>query len=292
MAFDNWKLDRKVNKAEKKIAKKEKYADKMVKSDDKLTKLTHRVEEAQEKIVSEEWYAKHLDHTRVDLEIREARQNLFEQRQRLLRRLIIFNKEYKYILTKPDTSVKMRELQRCSTGAKNAAYALAVVDDAIDRLDSIRSELEWREIMRDLTKGYKLMNAISVGSDLMTRLAFLLQKAKHDIKGDISVEAMEYYYGKPIDTLLEEQTGEANAADMLVQNSVLDLNDEDAVFDAIRWGSIFTVQPSVAADVAEQQSEKAKKTGSTPIYNKPEETFNEVKDFSATMDASDLPDML
>lgn len=292
MAFEEFKLDRKVKKAEKKIAKKEKYANKMKESDDKLTDLTHRVEDAHEKITTEEWYSNHLERSRIDLEIREARQNLFYQRQRLLRRLIMFNKEYKYILTKPDTAIKMRELQRCSTGAKNAAYALAVVDNAIDRLDSIRSELEWREIMRDLTKGYKMLNAISVGSDLMTRLAFLLQKARHDIKGDISIEAMEYYYGKPIDILLEEQTGEANAADMLVQNAVLDLDDEDAVLNAIRWGSVFTVQPGVAANVASQQSEKASRTGSTPIYTRPDETFNEVKDFSATMDATDLPDML
>ena len=55
-------------------------------------------------------------------------------------------------------------MDRCSTTAKNAAYALAVVEDAIDRLDSIRSEQEWRDIMRDLTNGYKLVNAISTGT--------------------------------------------------------------------------------------------------------------------------------
>lgn len=109
-------------------------------------------------------------------------------------------------------------MDRCSTTAKNAAYALAVVEDAIDRLDSIRSEQEWRDIMRDLTNGYKLVNAISTGSDLMTRFVFWLQKAKSEIKGDISVEAMEYYFGKPIDKLLEEQTGTEKAADMLVKN--------------------------------------------------------------------------
>ena len=118
--------------------------------------------------------------------------------------------------------------------------------------------------MRDLTKGYKLVNAVSIGSDLMTRLAFWMQKAKSEIKGDISVEAMEYYFGMPIDKLLEEQTGSEKAADMMIENSVLDLEDEDAVLEAIRWGTVFTT--------------------------KPDETFKEVKDFSA-INSDDLPTM-
>ena len=117
-----------------------------------------------------------------------------------------------------------------------------------------------------------------------------MQKAKSEIKGDISLEAMEYYFGAPIDKLLEEQTGSEKAADMLVQNSVLDLNDEDAVLEAIRWGTVFTVTPSEASAVAEQQSANAKRKGGTPIFTKPEETFNEVKDFSA-LDIDDMPSM-
>ena len=290
MAFENWKLNRKVHKQEKKIAKKEELAQTTVRANDSMTNITNRTEKIKEKLNAEEWYSKHLDRANLDTEIHEARQNLFIQRERLLRRLITFNREYKYILQKPDTSIKRRELERCSTGAKNAAYALAIVDEAIDRLDNIRSEHEWRDIMRDLTKGYKLVNAVSIGSDLMTRLAFWMQKAKSEIKGDISVEAMEYYFGMPIDKLLEEQTGSEKAADMLIENSVLDLEDEDAVLEAIRWGTVFTVTPNEASNVAEQQSNKAKSVGGTPIFTKPDETFKEVKDFSA-INIDDLPTM-
>ena len=159
MAFENWKLNRKVHKQEKKIAKKEELAQTTVRANDSMTNITNRTEKVKEKLNAEEWYSKHLDRANLDTEIHEARQNLFIQRERLLRRLITFNREYKYILQKPDTSIKRRELERCSTGAKNAAYALAIVDEAIDRLDNIRSEHEWRDIMRDLTKGYKLVNA-------------------------------------------------------------------------------------------------------------------------------------
>ena len=145
--------------------------------------------------------------------------------------------------------------------------------------------------MRDLTNGYKLVNAISTGSDLMTRFAFWLQKAKSEIKGDISVEAMEYYFGKPIDKLLEEQTGTEKAADMLVKNSLLDLNDEDELLEAIRWGSAFTVTPSEAADVAAQQSTYAGKRGDTPIFNESRDIKGvDDLDFSA-INEDDMPTM-
>ncbi len=282
---------RNAKKAEKKMEKRVKEAENLVKANDTLTDIAQKKEKLGDTFASETWYNKHLTRTQLDDEIREARQNLFIQRDRLLFRLKNATKEYKAVLQKPNTSVKRRELDRCSTTAKNAAYALAVVEDAIDRLDSIRSEQEWRDIMRDLTNGYKLVNAISTGSDLMTRFAFWLQKAKSEIKGDISVEAMEYYFGKPIDKLLEEQTGTEKAADMLVKNSLLDLNDEDELLEAIRWGSAFTVTPSEAADVAAQQSTYAGKRGDTPIFNESRDIKGvDDLDFSA-INEDDMPTM-
>ena len=291
MAFESFKLNRKLRKEEKKVEKKEQYAKDISKGNDQLTDFAHRTGEANKKIHVEKAVSKNIETARINAEIREARQNLFIQRDRLLHRLITFNKEYRYILTKPDTPVKQRELKRCSTGAKNAAYALSMVDSAIDRLDNLRSEMEWKDIMHELTQGYKLMNAISTGSDVMNRLAFWLQKARHDIKTDISVESIERYYGRPIEDLLEEQTGAAGAAEMLVDNSLLDLNDEDAVLDSVRWGTAFTVMPTVAAGVAEEISQTARRTGTEPIFEKPGETYESVQDFSA-MDIDDMPSMM
>ncbi|MBQ3987746.1 MAG: hypothetical protein II629_03200, partial [Ruminococcus sp.] len=136
------------------MEKRVKEAESLVKANDALTDIAQKKEKLGDTFASETWYNKHLTRAQLDDEIREARQNLFIQRDRLLFRLKNATKEYKSVLQKPNTSVKRRELDRCSTTAKNAAYALAVVEDAIDRLDSIRSEQEWRDIMRDLTNGY------------------------------------------------------------------------------------------------------------------------------------------
>ena len=291
MAFEKFKLDRKVKKAEKDIAKKERLAKTYAEAGDKLSDIAMRSDKASTVLRAEQSFEKHLDHAKLDSQIHEARQRLFIQRSRLLKRVIRFNKEYKFTLTKPDTPVKERELKRCSTGAKNAAYALGVVDDAIDRLDSIRDEYEWREIMRDLTNAYKLMNAISVGADLMTRLAFWVQKARNDLKQDISVKAMEHYYGKSINKLLEEQTGNESAAEMLVKDSVLDLDNEDAVLDSIRWGTAYTVMPQKVSEIAAEQSTIAEANGEMPVIQKPGEAYESAQDLPE-IDFDNMPGLI
>lgn len=283
MIFDEeWKLNRKVKKEEKKVVKDEKLAETLTKASETRSDLTKRSEKARDKVATEQWYSQKLDRHQLNQQIREARQNLFVQRDKLLRRMINFNNERDYILAKPNTEIKKRELARCSTGSKNAAYALAIVENAIDRLDDISTEREWHEIMSDLTKGYKTINAISIGSDLMTRLAFWIQKAKMEIKGDISIHAMEHYYGKPIDELLEQEDLDEVTSDiqkiasqMLVKDEALDLNNTDDILEAVRWGSIFVVQPGDVANCAEEQSANAKRTGRTGIYSNPGETYRQ-----------------
>ena len=288
--LENRKIKKNVKKAEKKTVEAEKKADLLTGANDKLTDLAERKDKAKFKVNVEEQYQKHLDKKRLEEEISEARSNLYVQRQRLLTRLVRFNREYKYVKMQPDTPVKRKELARCSTGAKNAAYALAVVEEAISRLDDIHSEYEWRDIMRDLTKGYKMMNAVSLGSDLMTRLAFLWQRAKYDIKGSISVDAMEHYYGRSIDKLLEEQQIDKVASDLLVKDQALDLDNEEEIMEAIRWGTIYTIQPGEMADAAQEQSENARRHHRTAIYDNPDETFEQPMDLDAALDS--LPSMM
>lgn len=290
MAFDKWKIKRKTEKEEKKIGRKEDIANALAESNERRMGLTRRDENVRERLYVEEEHAKYLDREQLARDVREARQKLFIQRDKLLKLMINYNREYKYTMTKPDSAYKKKELLRCSTGAKNSAYALAVVENAIDRLDDIPAEHEWRQIMRDLTKGYKTVNAISIGSDLMTRLAFWLQKAKMDIKGNISVNAMEHYYGKSIDKLLEEENIDHAAAQLLVKDEALDLEDEDKILEAIREGGIYTVSPEEVAQAAEDQSIEAQKTDKQQIFENPEETFSRVNDMSFALD--DLPSNL
>ena len=108
MAFESFKLNRKLRKEEKKVEKKEQYAKDISKGNDQLTDFAHRTGEANKKIHVEKAVSKNIETARINAEIREARQNLFIQRDRLLHRLITFNKEYRDMPTKPDTPVKQR----------------------------------------------------------------------------------------------------------------------------------------------------------------------------------------
>lgn len=284
MAFDEWKIKRATKKEEKKVKKEEKIADALADSNEKRMALSKRAEKAKEKSFVEKKQAQYLDRGQLEREVHEIRQNLFVQRDKLLKMMIDYNREYKYVMAKPDSAFKEKELLRCSTCAKNSAYALAVVENAINRLDDIPAEHEWHQIMRDLTNGYKTINAISVGSDLMTRLAFWMQKAKMDIKGNISVNAMENYYGKPIDKLLEQENIGRTAAQFLVKDEALELDDEDKILNAIIWGDIYTVSPEEVARAAEDQSIAAQKSEKQQIFENPEETFSKIDDMSFMLD--------
>lgn len=284
MAFEAFKFNRAAKKEEKKIKKEEKLAKTLEQANAKRMDLAERSEKARAKVEAGTTTSEYLDKEKLQRDIRTARQNLFVQRDKLVKRMINFNREYRYILDKPDSPKKAKELERCSTGAKNAAYALAVVENAIDRLDDIPSEYEWKGIMRDLTKGYKAVNAMSVGSDLMTRLAFWMQKAKMDMKGNISVHAMEHYYGKPIDQLLEQEHIDCNAAQMLVKDEALSLEDEDEIREAVAWGGIYTVDPAEVSQAVEDQSVEAEKNGTEQIVENVEETFSNTSEFD--MDAA------
>lgn len=289
MAFEEFKLKRKMKKEEKKIIKEEKVVETLSKTNEIRSDLSKRSDKVRTKSATEEWHSKNLDRHKLESEVRAARQNLYVQRDKLLRRMITFQKEYHYIKdTKKNTPLQARELKRCSTGYKNAMYALAVVESAIDRLDDLQSEHEWHEIMHDLTKGYKTVNAISVGSDLMTRFAYWLQKAKMEMNGDISVHAMEHYYGKSINELLEDSDITKDASQILVSDSALDLDNSDDIIEAVRWGTVFTVPLDEVTAAVEEQSKAAGKTGGIGIIDKPNETSNVIGDLAGAVEKSDV----
>ena len=86
---------RNAKKAEKKMEKRVKEAESLVKANDALTDIAQKKEKLGDTFASETWYNKHLTRTQLDDEIREARQNLFIQRDRLLFRPKNATKEYK-----------------------------------------------------------------------------------------------------------------------------------------------------------------------------------------------------
>ncbi len=287
--FEDWKNKRKARKAESQAEKKTKSAETLAESTKTVHAATKKLSAATSKAASEEWFAKYLERDQLRTAVDEARRNLFIQRDALAKRMLNLNNEFKYISENmPDTPKKAKELARCSNGSKNAAYALAVVIDAIERLDDLQDEYEWRQVMKDLTHGYKTINAISTGSDLMTRLAFLFQKAKMEMKKDVTVDAMEAYYGKPIDQLLAEDdlAGTTTAAQALVDDSALSYASVDKLYDAISYGAFFTASPEEVAKAASMQSDRAAATGGSRIFTS-EEEYTNPSDMNSAL--SDLP---
>lgn len=286
--WEKYKIKKEVKKETKKTIDAEEKAEALIDANNTLSDLASRRKDAEHKLSTEEEYKKQLDERRLADEISEARSRLFVQRSELLGRVMHFNREYRYISGKPDSPKKRDELERCSAAAKNAAYALAVVENAIERLDTIHTEAKWRELIRDITKAYKMVNGIKIGADLLTRLAFLWQKGKYDIKDDLTIDAMEHYYGRSIDKLLEEQRVDKVASELLVKDEALALDNEQDIIDAIQWGTIFTVQPDELYAAAEQQSERARSTNHDPIYE--ETTYDNPEDLETALDS--LPSLM
>ncbi|MBR5409829.1 MAG: hypothetical protein IK104_04090 [Clostridia bacterium] len=258
MAFENFKLKREAKKAEKEYQKDKKHLETLQETVKVRTDSAIKRDQMREPIETETSTGKLLEKKKLDDEIHKARKNLYIQRDKLLRRIRHYNAEYADVAARPDSAKKTKEMLRCSSISKNAVFALCLVEDAIDKLDDIPSEYEWHELMRDLTAGYKTVNAISVGSDLMTRLAYWLQKAKLDLKGNISVHAMEHYYGRPIDELLENENVDGVASQLLVKDEALQLQDEKDILESVRWRTIYTVDPTVVNKAVYDQSVGAK----------------------------------
>lgn len=77
---------------------------------------------------------------------------------------------------------------------------------------------------------------------------------------------------------------------MLVKDDALDLEDEEAILEAVTWGAIYSVTPDELSQVAEDQSVEAMKTGGPQIIPNPSETFDNPRDISIAF--SDLPSNL
>ena len=87
------------------------------------------------------------------------------------------------------------------------------------------------------------------------------------MKGDINVAAMENYYGKPIDELLESENMKGVASDFLVEDSTVDYSTQQSILDAITGGSVFKVDPEEVSNAVDYQSHHARQSGGRSITN-------------------------
>lgn len=267
--FDNYKIKKKIKKEEKKVEKKESKAEVIKDAAIKKNELASRDMAATKKIEDAEWYMSYLKENELDQAIEHARGNLYIQKNLLKERIYKYSKLYKYTKSKGKYANQERDAKKYEVAAKNSVYAYYVILQAIYRLESIKDEYQWNKLMKDLTAGYKIINEISSGSSLMTKFAYWFQKAKMDMKGDISVAAMENFYGKPIDELLtSENLDVKSSAEILVQDKILDLDEEMDEADMnsyILGGDAFSVDMEKFFDAVNEQGQVANERGSSPV---------------------------
>lgn len=214
------------------------------------------------------WEGKRLDANQLKQEVNKAKKNLVVKRDEIVKNISFYQRELEYDSKMQDSGSKASDLKKNATKIKNNYYALALIEQTLDRLDDIVSDHEWHQTIVDLTNGYKAVNAISHGHDRMTRFAFWIQKAKLELKGNFSLQEMENYFGKPIDKLLDEK-GITSANDGLVGDEILSPMSEMDIRNAARGGRYMVVQPFELAHAAAEQSAAAPSIGAEPVIDSP-----------------------
>ena len=262
--------------SEKRKAKKQqKAADKLDKKLDRMEEsiairdgLLERGKEQRERAANLKYMDRHL--TKADLRnsIADAKGELFVTRDQLYNIINRSAKEIIYLENQPATPGGAKRHKNLMARFKNALYALTLVEQILDRLNNIMSEHEWQQVIRDLTNGYKTVNAISTGSDWLTRFLFKIQKLKLNMKGMVSASSRENYFGKTIDERLAEEDASQAAVDMLVTAECQELVnlDKQSVFEAARNGVFVTMMPDeVVYEVGEAEKEMISKDISPEI---------------------------
>ncbi len=214
------------------------------------------------------WMSKHLDANQLKQEVNKAKKDLVVKRDEIVKNISHYQREMEYESKMPDYGSKASDLKKLSTKIKNNYYALALIEQTLDRLDDIVSDHEWHQTIVDLTNGYKAVNAISHGHDRMTRFAFWIQKAKLELKGNFSLQEMENYFGKPIDKLLDEKSITSENSG-LVGDEILSPMSEMDIRNSAKGGRFMAVQPFELAHAAAEQSAAASSIGAEPVIGSP-----------------------
>lgn len=265
MSFEDWNTKRKAKKAQKKADAADRRLDSLEEANSIRMATAERKKEQQKRASDIKWVEKHLDSNELRDQVNEAKGELWVVRDKLYDIIHRSVKEYSYLEKQPESPGRNTKMDNLNKKYKNAFYALAMVQQTIDRLNEMPSEYEWKQIMKDLTNGYKLVNAISTGSEWITRLSFWMQKTKMETKGMVSLSAMEDCFGKPIDQILQEEKIDKAATDILVTAQAQDLNamSKQDILEAAKNGVFVTVQPQEAINVAKSAESQMKESQQT-----------------------------
>lgn len=292
MSFGEWREEQRIKRETKKLKKEadreDRRLDAVANANQTRSEIAERREEQRGRSADEDWVSQKLSDDKFNAEVQQVRDKLFVQESKLLKRCCLALGEYRYLKTQKETSGKKKRLEVLKKDAKNSFYAIAIVEQAIERLDDMASAYEWQQIMKELSSAYKMMNAISVGSGLMTRFAFWVKRAKSEIQGEVSIKSMEQHFGMPIDELVSKDITDqlvfdndgTEAADALVDNAFLDeiSLDSQKILQAIRDEEYLFISPMEMTKAAEDYNEVAETQGRQPMYTKTEEPLGDIDD--------------
>ena len=271
--FDEWRMKREAKKVQKAADKEDQRLDTLENLNNTRMENAERTRAQKERAADLEWVDQQVRKRQLLEQIDKAKGEMWVIRDKLTDIIYTAQKEIAYRnANDPATPGRDAKLRKLETKWKNAYYLLALVEQTLDRLSEIPEEHEWQQIVRTLTKGYKTVNAISTGSDWMTRISLWYQKTKFAIKSDVSAINNERYFLTPIDKLIEEENLPKTPTDMLVTASneeMRELSKED-IMDAARNGAYLSVQPQemiLATENAEKMMAEQGQTAPVTVSN-------------------------
>lgn len=242
--FEKMKANKKAKADEKKAKQIAVTADTLESANARRVDARHVNEEKTQKLEAAKWHERYLDKESMRDNVTKMRTNLFIQKDKLCKRIINANKEQKYIKGQQSSLTNAtkydKEIKRCQKESKESYYALEVVMDWINKVDSIENEYEWQTIMKDLTTSYKVIYEISDDTGLLAKLAFLINNFKLTSKGKINFNDIEDKYQKDINKLLDDLKTDKELSNFDVNeyigDNVFELMNEEAVYNSIDWG--------------------------------------------------------
>lgn len=270
--FDEFRRKREAKKAIEAADKEDRRLDTLEDLNNARMEAANRKREQIKRAADLDFVDRHLNRSELLEEIDKAKGEMWVIKDQLTEIIYTAQKEIGYLAKQPASPGRDAKILKLNTKWKNAYYALALVEQTLERIKEIPEEHEWRLIMRDLAKGYKTINAISTGSDWMTRISLWYQKTKFRIKNEVSAISRERYFVTPIDQLLADEGLANSAADLLVtaQNTDMQGLSKDAIEDAAKNGVYLSVQPNElvkATEDAEQQMAQSGQTAPVVLSN-------------------------
>lgn len=263
--FDEFRMKREAKKVKKAADKEDRRLNTLEDLNNARMEAANRKREQVKRASDLDFVDRQLSKTELIEQVDKTKGEMWVIKDQLSEIIFSAQKEIAFRQKQPPSPGRDAQLRKLETKWKNAYYALALVQQTLERLKEMPQEHEWRQIMRDLTKGYKTINAISTGSDWMTRISLWYQKFKFGIKSDVSAINSERYFMTPIDKLMEEEGLSQSATDLLVtaQNGDMQGLSKEAIEDAAKNGVFLSVQPAELVQATENAEKEMAAHGQT-----------------------------